>query len=496
MKLKAVRMGIDTHQEHVVYLREDSAVSRAEGFAASARVKISDGKREAIATLNVVDPDKLPDNAIGLSNCLWELLDPLDTVSVAHAPVVESMSFVRGKIYNRRFAAAEVKRIIHDIARGYYSDVQIAGFLSACAGSRLNTEEIIHLTRAMVDAGEVLRWPGIDRIYDKHCVGGLPGNRTTPIVVAVASAAGLVIPKTSSRAITSPAGTADTMEMLTTVEMDIDRIRLAVEKVGACLAWGGAVKLSPVDDVLIRVERALDLDSKGQMVASVLSKKVAAGSNHILIDIPVGPTAKVRDLQTARGLTDLFERVAEALGIRVGVVLTDGRQPIGRGIGPALEARDLLAVLRNEPEAPEDLRTKGLELSAHLLALSDADDYDQAWVKAEEILSSGRAWEQFQRICQAQGGMKEPARAPWTRELTAHQSGRVMDIDNRRISRLAKLAGAPRSPTAGLELLVKLRDRVETGEPLLRLHAESEGELDYALVYYLNNRDMISLGDA
>jgi thymidine phosphorylase len=493
MKLKAVRMGIDTHQEHVVYLREDSAVSRAEGFAASARVMITDGKRQAVATLNVVDPDKLPENTIGLSNCLWDLLDPLDTVSVAHAPVVSSMSFVRGKIYNKRLAASEVRQIINDIAGGYYSDVQIAGFLSACAGSRLNADEIIHLTRAMVGVGEVLRWPGIDRIYDKHCVGGLPGNRTTPIVVAIASAAGLVIPKTSSRAITSPAGTADTMEVLTEVELDIDRIRMAVEKVGACLAWGGAVKLSPVDDVLIRVERAMDLDSKGQMVASVLSKKVAAGSNHILIDIPVGPTAKVRDLETARGLTQLFERVAEALGVRVSVVLTDGRQPIGRGIGPALEARDLLSVLRNEPDAPQDLRSKGLELSAHLLALSDADDYDQAWVRAEEILVSGRAWEQFRRICDAQGGLREPSRARWTRELAAHQSGQVVAIDNRRIARLAKLAGAPRAPTAGLELLVNVHDRVELGEPMLRIHAESEGEIEYALVYYLNNRDMISL---
>lgn len=493
MKLKAVRMGIDTHQEYVVYLREDSAVSRGEGFAASARVLISDGRREAIATLNVVDSDKLAADTIGLSNRLWDDLDPLEMVSVAHAPVVTSMSYVRGKIYNKRLSAAELRQIIDDIVRGYYSDVQIAGFLSACAGSRLNTEEIIHLTRAMVDAGEVLAWPGIDDIYDKHCVGGLPGNRTTPIVVAIASAAGLVMPKTSSRAITSPAGTADTMEMLAPVDLDIDHIRLAVENVGACLAWGGAVKLSPVDDVLIRVERALDLDSKGQMVASVLSKKVAAGSNHILIDIPVGPTAKVRDLQTARGLTELFSNVAAALGVRVAVVLTDGRQPIGRGIGPALEARDLLAVLRNEKDAPADLRGKALELSAHLLALADADDYDQAWCQAEEILTSGKAWEQFRRICESQGGLRKLRSAPWTRELSAHQAGVVRDIDNRRISRLAKLAGAPRSPTAGLELLVNLRDPVRVGEPLLRIHAESEGELEYAMMYYLDNRDMIAL---
>jgi thymidine phosphorylase len=494
MELKAVRMGIDTHQEYVVYLRADSAVSRAEGLDASARVMITDGQRQVIATLNVVDPGILSPDHIGLSNVLWNDLDPVDTVSVTHAPVVESMSAVRGKIYNRDFTAGDIEAVIADIARGYFSDLQIAAFLTASAGGRLNRDEVSYLTRAMVSVGDTLDWPGIDCIYDKHCVGGLPGNRTTPIVVAIASAAGLVMPKTSSRAITSPAGTADTMETLTEVELDIDRIRLAVEDVGACLAWGGGIKLSPVDDVLIRVERSLDLDSKGQMVASVLSKKMAAGANHVLIDIPVGPTAKVRDLDTARGLHELFNYVADALGLRVSVVLTDGSQPIGRGIGPALEARDVLAVLRGDEDAPADLRDKALELGAHMLALADAGDYDQAWCRAEEILSSGRAWRQFQRIREAQGGQREPGEAPWVHELDAHQSGRVDAIDNRRIARLAKLAGAPRAPTAGLELLVRTGDEVTVGDPLLRIHAESQGERDYALVYYLNNRDMIHLG--
>ena len=176
------------------------------------------------------------------------------------------------------------------------------------------------------------------------------------------------------------------------------------------------------------------------------------------------------------------------------VVLTDGSQPIGRGIGPALEARDVLAVLRGDEDAPADLRDKALELGAHMLALADAGDYDQAWCRAEEILSSGRAWRQFQRIREAQGGQREPGEAPWVHELDAHQSGRVDAIDNRRIARLAKLAGAPRAPTAGLELLVRTGDEVTVGDPLLRIHAESQGERDYALVYYLNNRDMIHLG--
>ena len=491
MKLNAIRMGIDTHQEYVVYIRADSAIARAEGFTASVRVMVSDERRQTMATLNVVDVDILADGCVGMSNALWDLFDPEHEVTISHAPVVSSMSQVRGKIYNQRLGDEAITAIISDIGRGFYSDVQISAFLSACAGSRLDRDEIVSLTRAMVDVGERLGWPGIHHIYDKHCIGGLPGNRTTPIVVAIASACGLVMPKTSSRAITSPAGTADTMEVLTNVDLDIDVMRQVVETTGACLAWGGAMKLSPVDDLLIRVERMLDLDSKGQMVASVLSKKIAAGSKHILIDIPVGNTAKVRNTQTAHGLVDSFEYVGRALGVDVRCVITDGSQPIGRGIGPALEARDLLAVFRNQTEAPEDLRDKSLELAAHMLALGLGCDYDSAWEKARECLESGAALRQFTAICQAQGRFSEPGRAAHVHELTAHQAGRIMDIDSRRISRLAKLAGAPWQPAAGLELLVRMGDSVASGQPLLRIHAESEGELDYALVYYLHNRDMI-----
>lgn len=488
-------MGIDTHQEFVVYIRADAAVVRAEGFTSSVRVMISDERREAIATLNVVDADKLEEGCVGMSNALWDVFDPEHDVAIGHAPVVSSMSQVRAKIYNRHLSRPELADIIRDIARGYYSDVQISAFLSACAGSRLNLDEITSLTAAMVDVGERLSWPGISRIYDKHCIGGLPGNRTTPLVVAIASACGLVVPKTSSRAITSPAGTADTMEVLAPVDLDIDAMRRVVESTGACLAWGGAMGLSPVDDLLIRVERMLDLDSKGQMVASVLSKKIAAGSTHILIDVPVGATAKVRNMETAHGLMASFEHVGRELGVNVVCVVTDGSQPVGRGIGPALEARDVLAVLRGDADAPADLRNKSLELAAHMLAMGLELDMDAAREKAREVLESGAALAQFERICRAQGGFAEPPRAPFTRDLLAHQDGYVNAIDSRRIARLAKLAGAPKVPVAGLDLHVSLGEQVAKDQVLLTIHAQTEGELDYALLYYLDNRDMIFLED-
>lgn len=495
MKLRPIRMGIDTYHELVLYMRRDCPICLSEGFTANTRLLVSSNGFQVIATLNVVDPEMLEEDRVGLSDALWNALHPNEEISVSHAPVVTSMSDVRAKMYDKPLSNQSLHKIINDIAHGWYSDIQISAFLTACAGERLNRDEVVSLTRAMIDIGERLNWPGIDAIYDKHCIGGLPGNRTTPIVVAICSAAGLILPKTSSRAITSPAGTADVMDVFTRVDLDIDDIRRTVEIANACLAWGGAVRLSPVDDLLIRVERALDLDSKGQLVASVLSKKVAAGSTHILIDIPVGKTAKVRNAEDGESLAALFRHVGIALDVRVDCVFTDGSQPIGRGIGPALEARDVMNVLRNTADAPADLREKSLDLCAHLLAMASHGDAVAARKRATELLDDGTAWQQFEKICLAQGRLSDIPKAPHSKVLFAHQRGTISEIDNRRIARLAKLAGAPRAVSAGLELFVHVGDTITREQPLMAIHAESEGELDYALLYYLDNRDMISVGD-
>ncbi len=216
----------------------------------------------------------------------------------------------------------------------------------------------------MVHAGDRLSWnAGI--VLDKHSVGGLPGNRTTPIIVPIIAALGLTMPKTSSRAITSPAGTADTT--MAPVELTTTDIRRVVEQEGGCIVWGGAIRLSPAHDILIRIERALDLDSEGQLIASVLSKKIAAGSTHLILDIPIGPTAKVRSQQAADALSVGLIAAADAFGIKAKVIAGDGTQPIGRGIGPTLEANDVLAVLQCAPTAPHDIRDRAVALAGALI---------------------------------------------------------------------------------------------------------------------------------
>lgn len=485
-------LGIDTLQEHVAFMHRDCHVCKSEGIEAQTRVELRHGDRNVIAIVNVIHSDLVSPGEISLSlNTEHDLgVKAGDTIDVTQAAPIDSLSQLRTKIYGHRLDRHGFESIVADVARGRYANIHIAAFLTAMAGRHANLQEVIDLTSAMVNIGERLTW-GVSPVADKHCVGGLPGNRTTPIVVAIVASAGLMMPKTSSRAITSPAGTADVMEVMTPVTLDLPDMRRVVEKEGGCFVWGGALSLSPADDLLIKVARPLELDSDAQLVASVLSKKIAAGSTHAVIDIPIGPTAKVRSKEQADHLEHLLNRVAFANGLNLKVVRTDGTMPVGCGIGPALEASDVISVLRNDPLAPADLRARALTLAAELLELCGDCDPGTGSSRAREILDSGRAWDKFLRICNAQGGFSEPQKAPITRVVTASASGVVQTIDNRRLARLAKLLGAPEAKTAGLTLHVTLGDSVERGDPMLTMHAQAEGELIYACSYFDTHPPML-----
>jgi thymidine phosphorylase len=491
--LRARRLGIETHHEAIAFARKDCPVCRAEGFASHARIRLTRGRRSIIATLYQITSDLLKAGEIGLSESAWQRLNPGDgeAIAVSHPAVVESFGAVRGKVYGHRLQADATGRIVNDVLAGRYSDIQLSSFLTACAARPLDFDETVALTAAMANAGNRLSWPARP-VMDKHCIGGLPGNRTTPIVVAIVAACGLTIPKTSSRAITSPAGTADTMETMAPVDLDLTSMRRVVEREGGCIVWGGTVRLSPVDDLLIRVERALDLDNGGQLVASILSKKVAAGATHLLVDMPVGETAKVRSQEDAARLQKQLLEVAAAFGINAKVVATDGSQPIGRRIGPALEALDVLAVLRGDPDAPTDLRERALALAGALLELGGTAA-GRGCETALAALAGGSAWQKFQGICEAQGGMREPPVAKQMRPVAATSEGQVCRIDNRRLAKLAKLAGAPDAKAAGVEMLVRVDDYVAAKQPLFTVHAETSGELAYAMDYLAANANIIAL---
>ena len=271
------------------------------------------------------------------------------------------------------------------------------------------------------------------------------------------------------------------MEVLALVNLTPDEMHSVVRDQRACLAWGGTANLAPVDDILISVERPLSIDSPGQMIASILSKKLAAGSTHLLIDIPVGPTAKVRHMREALQLRKLFEFTGDRLGIHLEVIITDGSQPVGRGIGPVLEARDVMQVLENHPDAPADLRQKSLRLAGRILEFDPDVRGGYGYAIARDILDSGRAMQKMHNIIAAQGKQTTQFKlGSLSFEVTAPQNGVVTQIDNYQLAKIARMAGAPMDKGAGVDLLKKNGDIVEQGEPLYKVYAEFRADINFA----------------
>ena len=480
------RVAIDTWRENVAYLHRDCAVYRAEGFQALSKIEVRANGLRILATVNVVDDSAIVGcHELGLSEDAFAQLgvEPGYKVAVAQAEPPESMGALFRKIAGERLGRADFRAIVRDIADHRYSKIELTAFVVACNRDELDREEVYFLSDAMVQTGQRLDWHA-PQVVDKHCIGGIPGNRTSMLVVPIVAAHGMLCPKTSSRAITSPAGTADTMEVLAHVELPLEQLQAIVRDHHGCLAWGGTAQLSPADDVLISVERPLSIDSAGQMVASILSKKIAAGSTHLVLDIPIGPTAKVRSMPDAQRLRRLFEYVAQRMGLSLDVVITDGRQPIGNGIGPMLEARDVMRVLENDPRAPNDLRQKALRLAGRLIECDPDVRGGDGYGIARDILDSGRALTRMRDIIVAQGAKEFDHNSPnlgaLQFEICAPAAGVVAGIDNQQIARIARLAGAPKVQGAGVDLLCKLGDAVTPGQPMYRVHAGFPADLEFA----------------
>lgn len=484
--LTARKVAIDTYRENVVYLRRDCPVYRAEGFQALSKVEVKADGVSILAVLNVVDDERLVGELeLGLSEEAFAQMQMREgvPVTIAHAEPPQSITSLKRKISGERLTRDEFSAMVRDIAGHRYSKIELAAFVVALSQVDLDRDEVLHLAEAMVDAGRRLDWQE-EPVVDKHCIGGIPGNRTSILVVPIVAAHGMLMPKTSSRAITSPSGTADTMACLAEVELPFQRLEAIVRQHRGCLAWGGTAALSPADDVLISVSRPLSLDAPGQMVASILSKKVAAGATHLVLDLPFGPTAKVRHMDDAQRLKKLFEYVARNMGLHLDAVISDGRQPVGRGIGPVLEARDVLQVLNNDPAAPADLRLKALRLAGRVLEFDPDVRGGEGFALARDILDSGRALAKLDAIIDAQGrrpfDWRRPTLGALVHDVTAAADGVVTAIDNLRLARIARLAGAPKAHGAGVDLCCKQGDTVSRGQPLYRIHATNPSELEFA----------------
>ena len=418
-----------------------------------------------------VTNDQTP--AIGISRFLATLATQLGQTP---AP----LGSLYKKIAGFALTESEYRPLLTAINQKQYSGAELEAFLIACT-QHLSDDELIAVARCRSELMPRISW-GRDMVVDKHSLGGIPGSRVTMVVIPIIAAHGLLIPKTSSRAITSAAGTADAMEVLAKVDLTPEQLKVCVAQTNACIAWNGKLNHSVIDDVMNALTRPLALDTRRWSVASILSKKYSAGATHVVIDIPYSSAGKVKTQAAAYELAQLFEMVGSALGLVVKAFATDGQAPIGRGIGPALEARDVLQVLERNPLAPTDLFEKSLFFASQILALDPTiGSVANGRARALELLNSGAASEAMQKIIAAQsaqppitwaGVLKQEVRAPY--------SGRVQGIDGFVISGLGRCAGAPADQRAGVDLVCGVGSTVNAGDLLYVLQASDSAKLAQA----------------
>jgi thymidine phosphorylase len=409
---------------------------------------------------------------IGVSRLKAALL--LDTVAPGQAE-----HFLYQKIGGSALSRDSYAQLLPAIIRGGFPLADVQTFLVACT-LHLTHDEIVGLAHARTLLYPRLAWPQA-MVVDKHSMGGIPGSRVTMVVIPIVAAHGLLIPKTSSRAITSAAGTADAMEVLARVDLNFDEVQACVLSTNGCIAWNGKLNHSVLDDAINPIVRPFGLDTRNWSVASILSKKFTAGATHVVIDIPYAGSGKVKTLEEASELARLFESVGSAMGLVVKAFPTDGSGPIGCGIGPALEARDVMLVLDNHPQAPADLLAKSLFFAAHILALDPAvGSFENGHRLATELLQSGAARRRMDAIVTQQGLVPADLQTTQHVEVRAAQSGLVRAIDGGIISGIARQAGAPGLKLAGVDLKKSVGDKVHKGELLYLIQGTNMAQLQLA----------------
>jgi len=476
MELTAEVLNITAGGRRIAVISEETAGQL--GVHSSDRICITYCERQIIAIANLAT--HFPKNRIGLYEEISETLrlKTDETVRVQLAQLPESLTYVRAKLRGERLRQHDMVTIVKDVVERHLSEVEIAAFLTALKIYGLSMGENEALSRAMVKTGKTLNF-GEAPILDKHSIGGLPGDKTSMLVVPIVAAAGFTIPKTSSRAVTSPAGTADRVETLCPVNLTTKEIKKVVDKTNGCLVWGGALDLAPADDLFIQIEYPLGIDPL--LLPSIMSKKKAIGATHIAIDIPTGNGAKIKNMTDAYTLSSDFVDLGMRLGLNIQCALTFGEQPLGNAVGPALEAQEALKALMGD--GPADLKEKAVSLAGMLFEMVGTENGRQ---KAEYMLRSGRAESKLREIIEAQGGNPQikPEEIPLgdkRAEVNANKAGRVLWISTEDIVRIAREAGAPKEKGAGVMLKAKLGDAVKKEGVLLEIYAERSGKLQSAL---------------
>jgi AMP phosphorylase len=483
--LRAKKIDIETGEMPKVLMNEKEALNF--GIHAGDHIGLSWHNRKRIfATVNLAENEIKP-GEIGLFEEIWAKYpmkkDQIIEVAIVERP--ESVKALNKKVKGGILTYDEIHSIIADIVSRRLGPVETSYFVASSFARAYTRQELYYLTKSIAETGEQLRFSPNKIVVDKHSVGGLAGNRTTMVVVPIVAAFGLYIPKTSSRAITSPSGTADTMEVLAPVGFSMSRVKQMVMKNKVCMIWGGGLNIAPADDLIIQVTKPLSLEPFDKMVVSIMAKKVAMGIKYLIIDMPVGVTSKIPSMKVADDIEKKFIYLGKRFGIKVHVEKIFANEPVGRGVGPALESRDVLRVLQQKSNRPKDLEDKALILAGKLLEISGQVARGKGKSVAQEILQSGKAWKKMQVVIKEQGGDSTidsdavVLGGEYYRVLS-QKAGKIESVDNKAIDEIARTLGAPAEKLAGIYLHKRVGQEVKKGSKLFTFYANRRERIELA----------------
>jgi pyrimidine-nucleoside phosphorylase len=406
--------------------------------------------------------------------------------------MIRPADVIERKRNGEELPSGDIRELVLGYGRGEIPDYQLAAFCMAVWFRGLSAAETLAMTEAIIESGETIDLAGAlgRKVVDKHSTGGV-GDKTSIAVAPIVAACGVPFGKMSGRGLGHTGGTLDKLESIPgfRVELDLDEFVAQVRDVGVAII-GQTADLVPADKQLYALrDVTATVDSIPLIAASIMSKKIAAGAQAIVLDVKVGDGAFMRTVPEARELAEAMRELGTRAGREVVCLLTDMDQPLGRAVGNALEIREALATVRGD--GPPDFTELVLAAASRLVALSDLGlDESAARARVDTAIADGSAEEAYRRWIDAQGG--DPAEdrlptAPVVRAVEADEGGVVARVRALAVGIAALELGAGRRSkgdeidrSVGLVLLKKRGDRVEPGEPIVEIHARDHSSAEHA----------------
>ena len=406
------------------------------------------------------------------------------------------LDIIAKKRDNKELTKEEIEYFIEGYTKGEVTDYQASALVMAIYINGMSDQEITDLTLAMANSGEVLDLSDLGDVVDKHSTGGV-GDKITLILMPIIASLGVPVAKMSGRGLGFTGGTVDKMQSIPGYRTDltIDEFKQNVKNIGICL-MGQTANLAPADKKLYALRDTIACVENIPLIASsIMSKKIAAGANKIVIDVTCGSGAFMKNKEDADKLASIMTRIGELSGRQVVCVQTSMDEPIGHAVGNSLEIFEVVDILKGR-YLQEDIKHIICELGANMLILANkVNSIEEGKQKILENISNGQAYEKFIQLVSNQGGdvsyiehMEKFEKAKYIIPITAQRSGRITRLDALQVGRLAAYLGAGRekkeddiNPRVGFWFERKVNDEVNEGEILGYIHADDEEKANYVL---------------